>query len=178
MWIASRPLGLIRRNVKTNSPQIREMAYQSLVRPQLEYSAAVWDPHVKEHIRKQKWFRRAARWTLNDYARSSSVTLMRNQLNWQSLEERRSVARLCLFYKIVNGLLAVPIPDYIQPSLRTSRYCHSMTFRRIHTGKDYYKYSFFPLAIVQWNALPATVVVSPSLEMFKAAIGELHHPKL
>ena len=24
-----------------------------------------------------------------------------------------------------------------------------MTFRQIHTGKDYYEYSFFPLAIVQ-----------------------------
>ena len=175
---ASRSLGFIRRNVKTKSPQIREMAYQSLVRPQLEYSASVWDPHVKEQIKKIEMVqRRAARWTLNDYARSSSVTQMLNQLNWQTLEERRSVARLCLFYKIVNGLVAVPIPDYIQPSHRISRYCHSMTFRQIHTGKDYYKYSFFPLAVVQWNALPANVVVSPSLEMFKAAIGELHHPK-
>ena len=175
---ASRSLGFIRRNVKTKSPQIREMAYQSLVRPQLEYSASVWDPHVKEQIKKIEMVqRRAARWTLNDYARSSSVTQMLNQLNWQTLEERGSVARLCLFYKIVNGLVAVPIPDYIQPSHRISRYCHSMTFRQIHTGKDYYKYSFFPLAVVQWNALPANVVVSPSLEMFKAAIGELHHPK-
>ena len=31
-------------NLKTKSPQIREMAYQSLVRPQLEYASAVWDP--------------------------------------------------------------------------------------------------------------------------------------
>ena len=41
---ANRSLGFIRRNVKTKSPQIREMAYQSLVRPQLEYASAVWDP--------------------------------------------------------------------------------------------------------------------------------------
>ena len=33
-----------------------------------------------------------------------------------------------------------------------------MTFSQIHTGKDSYKYdSFFPLAIVQWNALPENV---------------------
>ena len=40
---------------------------------------------------------------------------------------------------------------------------------------DYYKYFFFPLAIVQWNALPANVAVAPSLEIFKAAV---EHPPL
>ena len=51
-----------------------------------------------------------------------------------------------------------------------------MTFRQIHTGNDAYKYSFFPLAIVQWNALPNYAVVSPGLEAFKTAVGELRHP--
>ena len=121
--------------------------------------------------------RRAARWTLSDNARTTSVTSLQSQLNWQTIEERRSMARLCLFYKIVNGLVAVPLPDYMQPTHRTSRYCHSMTFRQIQTRKDYYKYSFFPLTIVQWNALPANVAVAPSLETFKAAVGQLQHPK-
>ena len=52
-----------------------------------------------------------------------------------------------------------------------------MTFRQVHTGKDSHKYSFFLLAIVQWNALPENVATSPSLDSFKAAVGELQHPK-
>ena len=68
--------------------------------------------------------------------------------------------RLCLFYKIVYGLVAIPMPDYIHSNNRVSRYCHSITYRQIHTGANYYKYSFFPLAIVQWNALPEEVVLS------------------
>ena len=134
---ANRSLGFIRRNVKTKSAQIREMAYQSLVRPQLEYASAVWDPHTDELTNKVEIVqRRAAQWTLHDYARTTSVTSLLSQLNWHTLEERRSVARLCLFYKIINGLVAMPLPDYIQPTHRISRYCHSMTFRQIHTGKD------------------------------------------
>ena len=52
-----------------------------------------------------------------------------------------------------------------------------MTFRQIHIGKDSYKYSFFPLAIVQWNAFPENGGTSLNLDSFKAAVGELQHPK-
>ena len=34
---------------------------------------------------------------------------------------------------------------------------------------------FSPLAIVQWNALPEDVVSSPSLDIFKVAVGKLQH---
>ena len=86
-------------------------------------------------------------------------------------------ARLCLFYKVVHGLVAVPLPDYIQYSNRVSRYCHSMTFRQVSTSTDYYIYSFFPLAIVQWNALPQSVACSQSLEVFKTAVCKLQHSR-
>ena len=46
---ATKPLNFVRRNVKTKHPGEREMAYStlSLVRPKLEYAAAVCDPHTK-----------------------------------------------------------------------------------------------------------------------------------
>ena len=73
---------------------------------------------------------------------------------------------------IVHGLVALPLPEYIEPSNRISRYCHSMTFRQLQTSTNYYKYSFFPLAIVQWNALPADVACLPDLESFKVAVSK------
>ena len=76
---------------------------------------------------------RAARGIINDY----SVTSLLHQLGWQTLEERRSTVRLCLLYKILNGLVALPLPKYIQSTHRISRCCHSMT---IHTDNDSYKY--------------------------------------
>ena len=102
---------------------------------------------------------------------------MLDRLGWRSLAQRRADARLCLFYKIVHGLVAVPLPDYIIPTHRVSRYCHSMTFRQIHTGTNYYKYSFFPLAIVQWNALPEAVVSLQDLDSFKVAVSKLQHSR-
>ena len=111
---ANRSLKFIKRNIRTKSPQIRKMTYQSLVHSQLEYASAVWDLHTKDRIHKVEMVqRRAAWWTLSDYTRTNSVTSLQSQLNWLTLEGRRSVARLCLFYKFVNGLVAVLLPDYM-----------------------------------------------------------------
>ena len=174
---ANRTLGYIRRNIKSKNQKVRETGYNTLVRPQLEYVAPIWDPYTKEKTLQLEKIQRAARWTTSNYDYSSSVTSMLDQLSWRTLEQRRADARLCLFYKMVYGIVAVPLPDYVQPTHRVSRYCHSMTFRQIHTNRNYYKYSFFPLAIVQWNALPEPVVSLQDLEAFKVAVSKLQHSK-
>ena len=43
-------LGFIRLNIKTKMPKFREAAYNSRVRPQLEYASAVWDTLTKVRI--------------------------------------------------------------------------------------------------------------------------------
>ena len=43
-------LGLLRRNLRIPSQTIKTHAYQSLVRPHLEYASTVWDPHTQKHI--------------------------------------------------------------------------------------------------------------------------------
>ena len=72
---ANRTLGFIRQNIKTKMPKVREAAYNSLVRPQLEYASAVWDLHKKVRISQiEQVQRRAARWTSSNLDRQSSVT--------------------------------------------------------------------------------------------------------
>ena len=59
---ANRTLGFVKRNVLTKNKDIKTMAYNSLVRPQLEYASAVWSPYTKENKSKiEKVQRRAAR---------------------------------------------------------------------------------------------------------------------
>ncbi len=45
-------LGLLRRNLRIPSQTIKTHAYQSLVRPHLEYASTVWDPHTHKNIYK------------------------------------------------------------------------------------------------------------------------------
>ena len=99
---------------KTKNQKVRETAYNTLIRPQLEYAAPVWNPYFKEKIlHLEKVQRRAARWTTSSFFYRSSVTAIVNDLGWRTLEQRRTDARLCLFFQIVHGLVALPLPGYI-----------------------------------------------------------------
>ena len=88
--------------------KLRDTAYNSLIRPALEYSCSVWHPHKKSNKDKiEKVQRRAARFVSNNFRRKASVSEMLHNLGWQSLDSRRQDQRLVLFYKIINGLASV-----------------------------------------------------------------------
>ena len=59
---ANSTLNLIARNLQDCPRETRALAYTTLVRPKLEYSASVWDPHLKEDVDAiERINRRAAR---------------------------------------------------------------------------------------------------------------------
>ena len=66
----------------------------------LEYANSVWDPYQYNKIYIiDRIQRRATCWSLCNYDRYSSVTLMQHQLKWKNLQQRRKIARLSLLYK-------------------------------------------------------------------------------
>ena len=55
---ANKTLGFLKRTIKSKMPRIRETAYNTLVRPQLAYASAVWDPHIKDKVNQIEMVRR------------------------------------------------------------------------------------------------------------------------
>ena len=109
-------LSFLRRNLKINSVPLKECAYKTLVRPLVEYSSTVWDPYTQNNIWNLEMVqRRSARYVLNQYHTTASVTTMINQLNWESLQRRRENARLNMFYKAHHGLAAIQLENYLVP---------------------------------------------------------------
>ena len=119
---ANKSLGFLRRNLYSCSKQIKEMAYKSLVRPILEYSSPVWDPHMKTLVKQLETVQnRAARFVSGVYSRKSSITSVKQELKWTDLETRRKVARLIIFHQSLAGQLAIPVRNFLRPVQRTSR---------------------------------------------------------
>ena len=66
--------------------ETKSTCYLTLVRPLLEYACMVWGPHTTQNTQKLEAVqRRSARFVMNNYQQTSSVTLMLQTLQWPTL---------------------------------------------------------------------------------------------
>ena len=137
------------------------MAYKELVRPILEYASPVWDPHgivVQEELEKIQ--NRATGFLTGDYSfETGSISSILEQLGWESFHKRCKGSKLILLFKGLKGRASIPCDD-LQSSNRRSRNQHPVAFQVPYARTDIYKYSFFPVTIKDWNALPASIISS------------------
>jgi hypothetical protein len=174
---ANQTLGFLRRNLQRAPTAVKEQAYKTLVRPALEYSSSVWDPHTKKDSDQiEKIQRRAARFALSRYHNTSSVTDMLKSLNWEQLQQRRAKARVTMMYKITYNLVAIPLYTYVQPAYSRTRGSHEHKLQCFTTHTDYYRLTFFPRTVIQWNGLPVDVIDSTTLDLFKQRLSKIQIP--
>ena len=88
---------------------------------------------------------------MNDQRRRSSVTSMLETLGWDTLQERRKVARITTMKKITCGRVAINPEDYLLPNSTRTRSVNSAKFKHYSTKTEVFKNSYFPRTIPQWN---------------------------
>ena len=170
---ASQTLNFLRRNLSKCSPSVKASAYLTLVRPIMEYAAVAWDPYQLNNIcALEKIQRRAARWVMNDYNRYSSVSDMLHNLNWQSLQLRRRISRLWMFYKAVHHLTALSIPQCFLPTNFPTRNHHQYHYIIPSARTSSYQNSFYPRTIKEWNQLSISVIEANNFQLFSLYLGD------
>ena len=150
---------------------INSTTYTTMVRPVLDYASTVWDPHHQGDIKiLEQVQRRAAIYGYNDYTTCTPgcVTSMVKDIGWESLEDRRSIARLSLLYKMHHGLVDVDTSSYLQQGDSRTRGRRGFFQERINN--EVYFNSFFPRSIREWNNLPGDITAATSLEEFRASL--------
>lgn len=169
---ANRTLGYLRRNLNLAPPSVKLLAYETLVRPKLEFACAVWDsPQANLCTILESVQNRAARFIFSDYSYRSSVTHLKCKANLPTLKTRRKVARLCLFHKFYNTLScgSLFIKTAHHPSNRIN---HSKAVYPPHARTSAYLHSFSVLTAIDWNGLPENIIALTNPARFKAAIEE------
>jgi len=90
----------------------------------LEHANSVWNPYQYNKIYIiDRIQRRATHWSLCNYDRYSSVTLMQHQLNWQNLQQCQQIVRLLLLYKALHNFTALQIATTL---LQTKSFYHKI----------------------------------------------------
>ncbi len=165
---AKNSLRFLRRNVKTPNKRVKEVAYKTYVRPQLEYCSTIWHPWQKYLTNKVEQVQRsAARYVSNDYNYTSSVSLMLNQLNWPSLEQRRKTSSVTMLFKIHHHLVFVD-HNHMIPT-------RNLNFLITYSKTQYHANSFFPRSIRLWNSLPLSWQGSPNIDVFVGQLSPTNH---
>ena len=84
-----------------------------------------------------------------------------NDSGWESLTQRRQIARLCALYKAYAGRRAwKSIGDRLLRPCYLSRDDHNLKIRTRKQRTDVGKYSFVNRTIRNWNQLPAGVLAT------------------
>ena len=178
---AHQRLGFLRRNLRGCPLRYKSIAYQALVRSNLEYCAPIWDPTKKSDIYNlERIQRRSARWATNTYGEefgTISVTGILKNLGWEELSDRRRKQRLMLLYNIVHSLLAVP-PEEVnihRAAARSARGSHNYKLQRpkaSHQSSPLWTSPIFR-TIPEWNNLPASIAEADSITTFKSRLSPL-----
>ena len=119
-----------------------------------------------------KWINK---WNSIKQRKAGTVTRLIRELNWQPLQKRWEKARMLLFFKISRGIVAIPMPSYIQPPhySRTRQY-HPARYAAVNCGTNPYKGNFFPATMNSWYSLPPEVITQLILKGFKAGLRNVY----
>ena len=166
-------INLMFRGFVTRDPTFLKQCYVTYVRPILEYCSSVWSPHLLKDVdaleRVQKYFTRRV-YGLKSFEYKERLFI----LNLESLEMRRLISDLGMYFKIVHKLIDLDFDDFFNwsPSGLVTR-GHSLKLELKKWQSDIYKFSFANRCIRCWNSLPADVVNSSSVNIFMSKIKNL-----
>ena len=109
---SSKVLVLIKRTHGPCKSEIKQTAYNMLIRPKLEYSSPIWNPHTISQVKSlERVQHSAARFVKIYYRRNTNPADLITALGWPTFERRRIIKQATTFYKIINNIIEITSPQ-------------------------------------------------------------------
>ena len=171
---ANRLLGMIRRTITCKNKSNILNLYISLVRPILDYGAAIWNPHLKEDIQKIERIQRRATKMITGMRNLSYEERLR-KCKLMSLESRRRRYDLIETFKIMKQIYTMDKEKLFKFQENQTR-GHKYKIYKKQTRLNIRKYFFSVRVVNDWNKLPKEAVEAKDINKFKKAIDREFHP--
>ena len=149
----------------------------TFVRPHLHYGdillAQIYNSSFHEKLESVQY---NACLALTGAIGGSSKEKIYQELGFESLRVRRWYRKLCLFYKVLNN----EHPQYlfnlipVRPTLYPTR--NPLNIPLLNANHNFFKNSFFPSTIIEWNKLDPGLRKAESLSLFKTNILKFIRP--
>ena len=127
---ANNTLSVLRRNLNIHNPKVKAHT-----------------DHLTKKLEMVQ--RRAARFTLNKYRHTDSVTAMLETLSWPTLSQRRLHARLSMLFKIHHNLVAIDTSHILSSKQHNTptRTENTLAYHIPQSRTEYHRNSFYPRTI-------------------------------
>ena len=152
--------------------------YKSFVRPHLDYGDVIYDQHYNNSFhQKLESIQYNAALAITGAIRGSSREKLYQELGLESLKQRRWFRKLCYFFKITKN----QSPKYLFDKIPTTRTAYRTrnnigNISRFNVKHSFFKNSFFPSSVIEWNNLDKSIRSSESLALFKKSILQFIRP--
>ena len=145
----------LQRNLVKANKETKTKCYNVFIRPIIEYASSVWNPINQTTLisRLEMVQRKSIRWICSDWRRVTSVTSLRESLGMKTLETRRTIAQLKMFYDLIH------FNKHVQKDILPKRQrCSDMKFKPLYGRIQSHSQSFFPHMVEIWNSLPKNII--------------------
>ena len=152
--------------------------YKSFIRPHLDYGDTIYDraynSSFHQNIESNQY---NAALAITGAIKETSEEKIYQELGFESLQQRLWYRKLCCLFEIFKNWS--PGYSFQLVSLSTSRHLtrNPDNISQIRTKHNFFKNSFFPSTINEWNNLDQDIRSSESVGVFKSKILKFIRPK-
>ena len=161
--MANKGISLLKFLAKYVNRETLGTLYKLHVRPHLDYGDVIYHDQLNESSNLLESVQYNAALVVSGCWKGTNKLKLYSELGWESLYNRRHCRRLCLFYKILHGI----VPSYLNYDAQHVR--ASPTHR--------YLKSFYPYCITHWFTLPNYLRKATNFPNFKQHIFHIYRPQ-
>ena len=173
----NKTIGLLRK-LHNTLPRLPLLTiYKSFIRPHLDYGDIIYDQaYTALFHQKIESVQYNSALAITGAIRGTSKEKNYHELGLESLEKRRWYRKLCCFYKIFRSQSPQYLFNIIPTSVRPYNIRNANNIPQFKVKHIFFKNSFFPSVVIEWNKLDLNICNSEDLFIFKKKLLEYIRP--
>ena len=170
-------IGMIRKLQPIIPRAVLLTIYKSFLRPDLDYGDVIYDRAFNESFQTMlESVQYDAALAVTGAIRGSSREKLYQELGLEPLKSRRWYRKLCLFFKLKKNEHPSYLFDIIPKVLSTRPTRNHNNIPLFNVKHEYFRNSFFPSTVIEWNKLDNNIRNSESVSDFKKQVLKFIRP--
>ena len=173
----NKTIGLLRKLQNTLPRPSLLTIYKSFIRPHLDYGDIIYDQACNASFQqKVESIQYNSALAITGAIRGTSKDKLFEELGLESLQHRWWYRKLCYFYKILKDQSPKHFFNIISKLTRPYSTRNANNIPHFKVKHSFFKNTFFPSVIIEWNKLDPEIQNAPSLNIFKKNISKFIRP--